>query len=73
MLIRVRVIPNSRREHFEKITDSEFTAAVKERPKRGEVNDRVQQLVARHFNLPVTSVRFRTGMRGRNKTFEVVQ
>lgn len=73
MIVRVRVIPRSRKERFEEVGNNEFTAAVKEKPKRNEVNDRVQQLVARHFNVPVTSVRFLAGVRGKRKTFEVVQ
>ena len=73
MIVKVGVIPSSRKERFEEAGNNEFTAAVKEKPKRNEANDRVQRLVARHFNVPVTSVRFRSGVRGKIKAFEVVQ
>lgn len=73
MQIKVRVTPRARREKFEETGEREFTAAVKERAERSEANHRVQTLVARHFNVPLTSVRFLTGLRARTKTFEVVQ
>lgn len=73
MKVRVRVTPKSRREKFEETGECEFSAAIKERPERGEANDRVQRLVARHFNVPLTSVKFLTGVRAKTKMFEVVQ
>ncbi len=73
MKIIVRVTPDSRREHFEKTGDVEFKASVKESAERNQANMRVQELVAEHFNLPVTTIRFLTGMRSKKKVFEVVQ
>ena len=73
MRIKVRVTPKAKKERFEKTGENQFTAAVKERAERSEANDRVQVLVAQHFNVPVTSVKFLTGMRARTKLFEVVQ
>lgn len=73
MQVTVRVQPRARREKFELNTNGEYTAAVKERAERNEANDRVQQLVARHFNVPLTNVRFLAGQRSRKKIFEVVE
>ncbi len=73
MRIRVRVAPHARKEKFEKIGENEYSASVKERALQNEANHRVQTLVARHFNVPLTSVRFLTGHRTKTKTFEVVQ
>ncbi len=73
MIINVRVTPNARKERLEQVTDSGFTAAIRERPQRNEANDRVQQLIAEHYNIPLTFVRFLTGERSRKKVFEVVQ
>lgn len=72
MKIRVRVTPKARKERFEQIGENQFTAAVKERAERSEANHRVQTLVARHYNVPLTSVKFLTGMRAKTKMFEVV-
>ena len=73
MQISVRVTPKARKEKFMEVSEGEFTAAVKEKAERNQVNDRVQRLVARHFNVPLTNVKFLTGQRSRKKTFEVVQ
>jgi uncharacterized protein YggU (UPF0235/DUF167 family) len=72
MQVKVRVTPNASKERFKQVSDFEFNAAIRERPERNEANSRVQQLVARHYNVPVTSVRFLTGMRTRKKLFEIV-
>ena len=69
MKVKVRVTPGARRERFEKRAENEFSAAVKEKAARNEANLRVQRLIAQHFNVPMTSVRFLTGARGRSKLF----
>lgn len=71
MKVSVRVTPNARKERFEKTAADEFTASIKEKPQRNEANDRVQRLLASHYNVPVTSVRFLTGVRAKKKTFEI--
>jgi uncharacterized protein YggU (UPF0235/DUF167 family) len=71
MKVQVRVTPKSRKERFQMTGENQFAAAIKERPERGEANDRVQRLIARHYNVPLTSVRFLTGMRAKKKVFEV--
>lgn len=71
--VRVRVTPHAHRERFEQVSATEFSATVKEPAQRNEANLRVQRLVAQHFNVPLTSVRFLTGMRGKKKVLEVVQ
>lgn len=73
MQVIVRVTPKARRERFEEGTNGVFTAAVKEKAERNEANDRVQRLLAAHFNVPLTNVRFLTGQRSRKKIFEVVE
>jgi uncharacterized protein YggU (UPF0235/DUF167 family) len=72
MRISVRVKPNSRKERFERVGEHQFDATIREPSERNEANTRVQRLVAAHYNVPVTSVRFLTGMRAKKKVFEVV-
>lgn len=71
MIVNVRVTPNSGGERFERTGDGEFTASIKERAQRDESNDHVQRLVAGYFNVPLTFVRFLTGIRAKKKVFEV--
>lgn len=73
MKISVRVTPKARRERFELTGEHAFVAAVREPAERNEANSRVQRLVAAHYNVPVTSVRFLTGVRAKKKVFEVVE
>lgn len=73
MRVKVRVTAKARRELFEQTGEFAFSVSVKEPRERNEANTRVQQLIAEHFNLPVTSIRFITGMRSKNKVFEVVR
>jgi len=73
MKVRVKVHPHAHHERFEEVREGVFEAAVKEPRERNEANTRVQRLVARHYNVPLTSVRFLTGARGTNKVFEVVR
>jgi uncharacterized protein YggU (UPF0235/DUF167 family) len=72
MQVRVKVKADARREKFEKVGETEFEAAVKEPAERNMANRRVQRLLADHFNLPVTSIRFISGMRSPSKIFEIV-
>jgi uncharacterized protein YggU (UPF0235/DUF167 family) len=72
MKVSVRVTPNARQERFEMTGEHEFTATIKERPERNAANTRVQRLVAAHYNVPLTNVRFLTGMRTKKKIFEIV-
>ena len=73
MKISVRVKPNSRKERFEKTGEHEFDVAIKEPPERNEANTRVQRLVAAHYNVPLTNVRFLTGTRTKKKILEIVR
>lgn len=70
MRIRVQVAPDSRRERVEK-TEVGYRISVREPAERGEANDRVRAILARELGVPVSQVRFVTGMRSPNKTFEV--
>lgn len=67
--VRVRVTPGAKKESFVQQEDTIFLASVKEPAERNEANDRVQQLVARFFNVPVKSARMLSGHRSLQKMF----
>lgn len=69
--ISVRVTAGARKELFEKTGESEFVISVKDPAERNEANDRVRVLLARHFRVPVSSVRFVSGMRAKKKVFSI--
>ena len=52
MYIHVRVIPKARKEVFEQEGKDRFKIAVREPALRNAANERVVELLARHFKLP---------------------
>lgn len=73
MRIRVNVRAGARKERFLRMKSNAFDVQVKEPAERNAANNRVRALIAAHFGVPVGSVRFVAGMRGKNKTFDVIQ
>ena len=73
MRVCVHVKPGSRREVLDRLENGDFRVTVKEEARGNRANLRVQQMIAEHFNVPVTSVRFQSGGRSKKKVFDVVQ
>lgn len=73
MNIRVRVVvaPGARRERIEEVKPNVFSISVREKAERGEANERVRILLARHFHTIPKSVRILSGHRGKNKTLAI--
>lgn len=69
--IKVKVTPAARKESLEKISDGEFRVSVKELAERNEANNRVRELLAEHFAVPLGKVRMLAGHRSRTKRFEI--
>lgn len=70
--VRVRVTAGARREALKEVGADKLDIAVKEKAERGEANERVRTLVARHYGVAVKSVRIITGHERKNKTISVV-
>lgn len=73
MHVRVAVKSSARRESLEETKKNTFSITVREKAERGEANDRVRALLARHFRIPVSAIRFVSGARSTKKTFDVVR
>jgi uncharacterized protein (TIGR00251 family) len=71
MKIRVRVSPKSVTDEIVGEGDT-LVARVKEPPQEGRANQAVMKLLARHFHVPVSQVRIRSGVKSRNKVFEIL-
>lgn len=71
MKIRVRVSPNSRTDEIGGEGDT-LVVRVKEPPKEGRANRAVMELLAKHFNVSVSQVRIQSGVKSRNKVFEIL-
>lgn len=72
MSYRVVVSPGARRESFREVVPGSFAIAVKEEAKGNAANQRVRELLARHFAVSEKRVRIVTGQRGKNKRVEIV-
>ena len=72
--IRVRAVVtvDARREGVEYIGEHSFSIRVREPAARNEANDRIRELIAHHYTVPLTAVQLLTGHRGKKKSFSVV-
>ncbi len=71
MKIIVKAKPNSKTESVEKIGDNYFSVCVKEPPIGGRANEAVVKALAKHFRVPVSSLRITVGHTSRNKIIEI--
>jgi uncharacterized protein YggU (UPF0235/DUF167 family) len=51
MIIHVRVVPNSRVEKVEKISETEFRIKIMEKPIGGRANARIAEIIAEEFGV----------------------
>ncbi len=72
-IVRVKVWPDAGEEYFGKVDKGGFEAFVREPPLQNMANKRVCTLVARHFKVPVASVRIISGHHARGKILSVRQ
>lgn len=71
MKIFVKAQPSAKKESIFKVDEINFKVAVKELPRKGEVNRAVARVLARHLDIPVENVRLVSGFSSRQKVFEV--
>lgn len=69
--VRVRVSPGAKRESVIQTDTKTFTIAVKEPAERNLANQRVRELVAEHFEVPVGKVKLISGHRSPTKVFDI--
>jgi len=76
MRVRVLVSPGARRVRFsidEGRIPIRAEIAVKEVAEGNRANERVRELLALHFRVDKTKIRFVSGMRGTSKLFDVIR
>jgi len=65
--LNVKVQPCSRKREIDKKGPSEYRIRVLSPPSQGKANKEVIEIIASHFDLPVSCVRIVRGHRSRNK------
>ncbi|MEK7158077.1 MAG: DUF167 domain-containing protein [Patescibacteria group bacterium] len=63
--------PRSKWQDVEKIDETHYIIAVKERPQDGRANLAVIRALAEHFDLAVSSIRLVSGVASKQKVFEI--
>ena len=69
--VKVFVTPDAKRESVEKKGDGILAIATREPASQNRANDRVRQIVADHFSVPLGKVRILTGHRSRGKMISI--
>ena len=71
MKITINVKPNAKREGVEPGADGALTVRVGVPPIEGKANERVVELLAKHFGVPKSRVTILRGTSGRKKVVEI--
>lgn len=71
MKISVTVKTNSKVESVEPQADGSFVVRVGVPPVEGKANEKIRELLAKHFGLPKSAVEIIHGLKSKRKLFEV--
>ena len=72
MLIKIKTYPQARKEKIVQKTENSFEVFVKEKPEQGRVNQKLKQILAKHFGLAETKVKLIKGHKQRSKIFKIL-
>lgn len=70
MKYTVTVKPGSSQEKIIETSPGELTIYLRAKPHDGEANDALIKTLAKHFNVPKTSIRITRGQKSRTKVVE---
>lgn len=73
MKYTLHVKPNARHEKVEPQPDGSLKVHVNAPPQEGRANDRVIELLAKHFKVPKSRISVVHGASGRNKVIEIIE
>jgi uncharacterized protein (TIGR00251 family) len=71
MLLKVRVMPNSRKVQVEELGENHLRVRVIAPPIGGQANRELIETLARYYKTPKQSVEIKKGLHSRNKIVEV--
>lgn len=71
MMIKVRVMPNSKSESIEALSSSDYRVKVREKAMEGKANDAVLRAISIYFNVRRSDVLIVKGATSRDKVIEV--
>ena len=71
MRIKVKVKPNANKNELKEISPGFFEARVSVPPEKGKANQRVIELLAKHFKVPKSNISLISGLTFKEKVFEI--
>lgn len=71
MKITVAVKPNSKKELVEEMPDGSYTVRVNVPPVDGKANERVIELLSKHFKQPKSLITLVSGPKSKKKVFTI--
>ena len=71
MKVFVKAKPSSKKESIKKLSETNFEICVKEPPVKGRANAAIMTALARHFGVPLSSIRIISGHASRQKIVEI--
>lgn len=70
-LVRVKAVPDARREKVEELAPHSYRIAVREPAQEGSANARIRAVLALRYGVPLTQVRLEKGATSPNKRFNI--
>ncbi len=71
MRIKVRVKPNARTNELKEAEPNYFTAKVTSPPEKGKANEKVIELLSKHFKIPKSRINLVSGAAYKEKLFDI--
>ena len=71
MLVKVRAKPRSKKEGMKELGENYLEVRVNAPPEKGKANERIIELLAKHFKVPKSSIKLVRGETSKEKLFEV--
>ncbi len=72
MRIKVKVKPNAGKNEIKEISPGFFEARVSVPPEKGKANNRVIELLSKHFKVPKSKIILVSGTTFKEKIFEIM-
>ena len=71
MRIKVRVVPNSKKESIQQVDDTTYRINVREKAIEGRANEAVLRLIAKHAGISIADVKIVHGFKSREKVISI--
>jgi len=71
MIINVKVKPRSSEQKVSKISENKFIICLKSKPENNKANIEMIRLISKHFQIPFTRIKIKSGLTNSNKIVEL--